>query len=882
MDYWFLLVVNSAVALVLSSKEQDCKHWGRFDLLGLSKDGDITFGGIFDVHSYQVEHHRLSFTEHPDTAKCLSFQFRPFRWALAMIFAIEEINNDTALLPGVTLGYRLYDSCKLTQLSLKAALAFLNKPEANEPSVKCKNSSSVSAIVADSGSTRSLAIAPSIGTFRIPMVSYFATCACLSNRKEYPSFFRTIPSDYYQATALAQLVKHFGWTWIGTVKSDDDYGNFGMQAFEEAVQELGVCIAFSASFHITHAQEKLMKTIDTIKTSSTKVVVAFVGESNMRTLLKEMIRQNVSGIQWIGTESWVSSLLLPPEESKKIATGTIGIAIRKFGIPGLREFLMKVHPTLYPENLLLLYYMRTVNFITKIGEKVYFDENGDPVATYDIVNWQPNALGDIDIVNVGHYDGSARSGKEFSITEGVIVWSGGQKSLLQYLKMVNFTTMTGETMHFNENGDPIPKYDIIHWQSTGGGTDVVTVGYYDGSATPGEEFAINEESVVWSDGEERTVPSDLFQAKALAQFVEHFGWTWIGTIGGDNEYGRSGIQAFSELVQRAGVCIAFSETILRTYSKERILKIVGTIKMSTAKVILAFASEGDLYPLLKEVVRQNITGIQWVASEAWITAARPSTKDNFKSLGGTIGFASRKMAIPKFKDFLLSLRPSIHSTDHFVNVFWETIFGCTFNRDSSVFRAKKCTGREKLQKVNNSFFDVTQLRVSYNVYKAVYAIAHALHSLLFCEDELLGAYLCANVSNIEPWQHLKEVRFTNRFDEHVYFDPNGDPTASYDIINWQMKQNGLVEHVTVGYFDASAATGNKFMINEDSIIWHGNKTKVPQSVCSESCPPGTRKAVQHRQHACCFDCIPCSEGEITNATGQQISFYHLMKRYFIF
>ncbi|XP_060690376.1 extracellular calcium-sensing receptor-like [Hemiscyllium ocellatum] len=505
------------------------------------------------MHSYHFEHRQLTFSHHPEPTKCISFQFRPFRFALAMIFAIEEINNDTALLPGVTLGYRLYDSCQLTQLSLKAAMAFLNKPEANTPSVNCKNSSVVSAIVADSGSTKSLTIAPSMGIFRIPMVSYFATCACLSNRKEYPSFFRTIPSDYYQARALAQLVKHFGWTWIGTVKSDDDYGNFGMQAFEDTVQQFGVCIAFSESFHITYAQEKLLKTIDTIKTSSAKVVVAFVGKSNMHILLKEMIRQNVSGIQWIGTESWVSALLLPPEETKKIAFGTIGVAIRKVHIPGLREFLMKVHPSLYPENLLvklfwescfgctltdgnktdsrkteselkkctgrenlqniqneftdvlqyrvtynvykatyaiahalhnmascktgsgpftngscanisnfqpwqLLYYMKTVKFTTKIGEKVYFDENGDPVATYDIVNWQPNALGNIDIVNVGLYNGSARFGKELSITEGAIVWSGGQKSVP---KAVCSESCNQGTRKARRKGQPICCFDCI-------------------------------------------------------------------------------------------------------------------------------------------------------------------------------------------------------------------------------------------------------------------------------------------------------------------------------------------------------------------------------------------------------------------------------------
>ncbi|XP_072113025.1 extracellular calcium-sensing receptor-like [Mobula birostris] len=364
----------------------------------------------------------------------------------------------------------------------------------------------------------------------------------------------------------------------------------------------------------------------------------------------------------------------------------------------------------------------------------------------------------------------------------------------------------------------------------------------------------------------RTVPSDLFQAKALAQLVKHFGWTWIGTIAGDNEYVRYGVLSFSEQVKHAGVCIAFAETILRTDPKERILKIVDTIKTSTVKVILAFASEGDFYPLLREIVHQNMTGIQWIASEAWITAARPSTKENFKSLGGAIGFASHKMKIPEFQKFLFSLPPP-NSTDSFITAFWETLFGCTFKADTH--DSKRCSGKENLQQVNNTFFDTSDLRASYNVYKAVYAIAHAPHSLLPCRNKLLGSNLCTNISNVQPWQllhHLKNVRFTNCLGELIYFDPNGDPPASYDIINWQLNDKGLVEHVTVGYFDASAAPGKEFKINEDIILWHRNQSTVPPSVCSESCPPGMRKAAQNGQPVCCFDCILCAAGEISNVT----------------
>ena len=43
-----------------------------------------------------------------------------------------------------------------------------------------------------------------------------------------------------------------------------------------------------------------------------------------------------------------------------------------------------------------------------------------------------------------------------------------------------------------------------------------------------------------------------------------------------------------------------------------------------------------------------------------------------------------------------------------------------------------CTGSEDLSNVHNSYTELSKVRISYNVYKAVYAIAHALHDLLEC------------------------------------------------------------------------------------------------------------------------------------------------------
>lgn len=256
----------------------------------------------------------------------------------------------------------------------------------------------------------------------------------------------------------------------------------------------------------------------------------------------------------------------------------------------------------------------------------------------------------------------------------------------------------------------------------------------------------------------RTIPSDYFQAKALAALVKNFGWEWIGAIQSDNDYGRNGIISFTEEVKKFNICIAFIGTVLRTYPLDKILKVVEMIKQSTVKVILAFVPEGDFYPLMKEIVKQNITGIQWIASEAWITAVRPSTPEMYKAFGGALGFVVQKMAIPNLNPFLTEINPYRDQSVPFVKDFWEIMVGCQpvshGNDSAAVKETRVCTGSETLMDYTQDvFFNVTQLRVSYNVYKAVYAIAHAIHPLVFCQTAgERNVKPCFNISKIHPKQ----------------------------------------------------------------------------------------------------------------------------------
>ncbi|XP_042372500.1 extracellular calcium-sensing receptor-like, partial [Plectropomus leopardus] len=368
----------------------------------------------------------------------------------------------------------------------------------------------------------------------------------------------------------------------------------------------------------------------------------------------------------------------------------------------------------------------------------------------------------------------------------------------------------------------------------------------------------------------RTIPSDYYQSRALAKLVKHFGWTWIGALAVNNKYGLGGISAFIQAAQEYGVCVEYSEAFSSSDPPGILQGIIKIIKHATAKVIMAFMSHREIKLLAKELYRQNITGLQFVGSDAWITDHSLTDGEGHSILVGSLGFTVSKAQIPGLEEHLRQLHPSQFPDSGFVRDFWEDVFDCTLN-DTVITQRKPCSGAESLQNVDSQFTDVSELRFTNNVYKSVYAVAHALDNLIKCKEGKwpFSNESCVSTRNIHPrqvLQYLSTVNFTTKAGERVYFDSNGDSPARYELVNIQMTSKGTMEGVTVGIYDASLPESHQFITNNISVVWGNGLIEVPLSVCSKSCLPGTRKVLQKGKPVCCYNCIPCAAGEISNLT----------------
>ncbi|XP_075434002.1 extracellular calcium-sensing receptor-like [Ascaphus truei] len=294
-------------------------------------------------------------------------------------------------------------------------------------------------------------------------------------------------------------------------------------------------------------------------------------------------------------------------------------------------------------------------------------------------------------------------------------------------------------------------------------------------------------------------------------------------------------------IVKVGACMAFVGYILTGQLNRNAPHLARIIRESTAKAVVVLSSDTELLPMVEELVRQNVTGKIWVASESWSTSALLSKEKFQRVLMGTIGFAINSGQMTGFFEYYHALHPNKSQHDTLIQEFWEQTFSCKWRDQKNLdgwtdnTTIPQCTGREKL----DSSMAEADLRISLNVYTSVYVFAWALQSLLLCKPGN-GPFhhgACANISSFRPWQllhYIKSVNFETKNRTRMFFDAKGNPPALYEIVNWHLSATGTLEQVKVGSYDSSAPDG-KILRVDNAVECHRCSWDTWPSLLQDRC-----------------------------------------------
>ncbi|XP_060110831.1 vomeronasal type-2 receptor 26-like [Heteronotia binoei] len=382
-------------------------------------------------------------------------------------------------------------------------------------------------------------------------------------------------------------------------------------------------------------------------------------------------------------------------------------------------------------------------------------------------------------------------------------------------------------------------------------------------------------------------PNVAHQYKGILHLLLYFRWMWIGLFYLPVESVEQYIQNVIYSYSQCGVCFDFIQT-LQTINfsdgfnelLEKGLQMYKTAMVSSAKVLVVHGEIQTIMSLrtMHQVAECEDEPIK-AKGKVWImTAQMDFTSLPFQRnwdigtvIHGALSVAVHSEEVFGFYRFLQMRNPTLAIEDGFIKTFWQKAFQCSFPSSRSVSKyGQICTGEEKLETLPASVFEMKMTGHSYSVYNAVYSVSHALHKMHISQfrHRWVPDGGRRQVLNRQLWQlhtFLRDVSFNNSSWEHIAFDQNGELMSGFDILNWMTFSNQSFVRVKIGKIDPNIHSENLFTIREDAIVWPQQFNQMrPLSHCNENCHAGYVRRMKEGKPFCCYDCLPCPEGKISN------------------
>ncbi|XP_039182934.1 vomeronasal type-2 receptor 26-like [Crotalus tigris] len=309
---------------------------------------------------------------------------------LALAFAVKEINEDSQMLPNITLGFHIYDSYLNARMTYRTTLDLLFKSQEFVPNYKCDSQKNLVAIIGGLDFVISSHIAEIVQFFKIPQLTYGSLAQDAFQTSKLSSLYFMIPKEDHQYIGIIQLLHHFRWTWIGIFAVDNNDGEKFLHKMQPLLSENGICSSFIERLAQLIHLEDFPEVYQTISIISMNWITS---KANAFLVYGEALT-----IMWL---SFVTFMVDP--ERKEIA------------------LFRKLH-----------LFLQGISFNNSAGEKVFLNEKGEAIGGFDITNLITFPNRSFQRVRVGKMDPQAPKGKELSMDKDLIVWSPAFNQVLPF------------------------------------------------------------------------------------------------------------------------------------------------------------------------------------------------------------------------------------------------------------------------------------------------------------------------------------------------------------------------------------------------------------------------------------------------------------------
>ncbi|KAF7235187.1 Vomeronasal type-2 receptor 26 [Varanus komodoensis] len=458
---------------------------------------------------------------------------RNYQHVLAFAFAIEEINKDAQLLSNTTLGSIIENDAFDSLDTTWNILSFLCNGQGDPPNYISAREDKLMAVIGGLTSPNSRQAAHVLNTYKIPQFSYGSFDPVLREKGQFPAFYQMVPREDLQYVGIVQLLKHFGWTWIGLIVSDDNSGETFLRMLSPKLLESKICLAwmevipFILSFSPEEVLlEKLGPKEAFLLQSEICVILVYGDNQSMEGLRLILYKNEIVDMRplekvWITTPEWdITGVFSWVKFTSKSLHGALSFTLHTKLVPGFQDFLEALNP--YQSNIPFLKLFWFTAFQCLFPEVDYTPKNLEMCTGKEKLGSLPGSVFEM-----------AVSGQSYNIYNAVYLvayalhamdsvraklnsrrdgpkWFPSQIKPWQihsFLRSTRFNNSAGEEIYFDDNGELSGGYDLINLVTFPNGSfHRVIVGSLKPQATAEDGFYLNGSAIVWNQKFNQTMP----------------------------------------------------------------------------------------------------------------------------------------------------------------------------------------------------------------------------------------------------------------------------------------------------------------------------------------------------------------------------------------